>query len=172
MAARAPAAVSAEVRAARAQVAAPSPAVNACPAGSTFNPVDQFCEIVLPGGGTIIISRPFQGPTGGTVVALSVARKRFHSVCLFGAGPQYAIVGTNGPDRINGTVRGERILGLGGNDRIVFGGSGSDRIYAPNERDYVNCGSGRDVAFVNVFAARYAHRHGCEKTGRIRPHQL
>lgn len=72
------------------------------------------------------------------------------------------------------------MFGGPGNDSIyvgngvdhVFGGSGSDRIYAPNERDYVNCGSGRDVAFVNVFAARYAHRHGCEKTGRIRPHQL
>jgi Ca2+-binding RTX toxin-like protein len=264
------------------------PNVNPCPAGSTFVPSAQLCEIILPGGGVIVISRPFEGPTGGSVLSLQAARRRFHSPCLQGAGPQYAVVGTNHADRINGTHRSERILSLAGPDRVagqggndcidggsqndriwagngnervygssgndrvwggngndmVDGGSGSDRlylgngsdhvygrqgndlisvgrgndhvdggvgndristsdgnttviggagndsilvgngrdhlwgnagndrIYAPGERDFVNCGSGRNLAYVNVFAAGYARRHGCGVTRSIRPHRL
>lgn len=44
------------------------------------------------------------GPTGGTVLALSVARKQFRSGCLYGPGPLYAVVGTNQADRIIGTT--------------------------------------------------------------------
>lgn len=132
--------------------AVPIVPISACPAGSTYNPADQFCEIVGPGGTIIIISRPFQGPTGGTVLALSVARKRFRSACLNGAGPDYAIVGTSKADRIIGTRRPERILGLAGNDRIagqggadcIDGGSGNDRIYAGNGNSRLYGGSGND----------------------------
>ncbi len=123
-----------------------------CPAGSTLVPATQFCEIILPGGGTIVVSRPFAGPTGATVVALSVARKHYRSACLYGKGPQFAIVGTNHADRIEGTVHADRILGLGGNDRIagqggndcIDGGAGNDRIYAGNGNDRVYGGSGND----------------------------
>jgi hypothetical protein len=37
-------------------------------AGSTLNVAAQVCEIVLNNGTVIVISRPFDGPTGGTVV--------------------------------------------------------------------------------------------------------
>jgi Ca2+-binding RTX toxin-like protein len=267
----------------------PPPSLNACPTGSTFDPVNQVCEIVLPGGTVIVIGPPFQEPTGGKVLALSVARRLYHSGCLYGRGPNYAIVGTNRADRINGTRRAERILGLGGRDRIagqngsdcidggtgndriwggsgatvrafggtgndrisirngsalarggsgndriflgngndraygdagndriavgrgndkiwggtgndmltagngddmVDGGTGNDRVYLGNGRDHIygdsgndrlygrglvtwmSCGSGRDTAYVNTFAAHYAGRHGCERLRLIRPHQL
>jgi Ca2+-binding RTX toxin-like protein len=150
------------------------PAVNPCPNGSTYDPVSGYCVIQTPGGGVIVISRPFQGPTGGTVLAVSVARKLYKSKCLAGRGPAYAIVGTNRNDRINGTHRPERILGLGGNDRIAgqggndcldggagndrmwggngnnrdFGGSGNDRISVQNGNAYVDGGSGNDRIFL------------------------
>ncbi len=150
------------------------PSVNPCPAGSTLDAARQLCEIVLPGQ-VIVISRPFQGPTGGSVLAVSVARKRFRSPCLSGKGPEYAIIGTNRADRINGTYRSERILGLGGNDRIagqngsdcidggagndriwggnghvlhIWGGPGNDRISVQNGDAYVWGGSGNDRIFL------------------------
>ncbi|MDQ6807118.1 MAG: hypothetical protein M3065_19650, partial [Actinomycetota bacterium] len=43
----------------------PPPILEICPPGSTLNIAAQLCEIVLPGGGVIIVSRPFQGPSGG-----------------------------------------------------------------------------------------------------------
>ncbi|MDQ6607790.1 MAG: hypothetical protein M3Z06_14740 [Actinomycetota bacterium] len=139
------------------------PSLNTCPAGSTLNVAAQVCEIILDNGTVIVISRPFDGPTGGTVLALSVARKRYHSKCLNSPGPKYAIVGTNRPDRINGTHRPERILGLGGNDRIagrggndcLDGGTGNDDIAdgKGNDREYGGNGSDRlSVQSGNAFA--------------------
>ena len=126
--------------------------LSVCTAGSVLIPSADLCEIVLPNGTTIVVGRPFEGPTGGTVVALSVARKEYKSGCLYGPGPQYAIIGTNGPNRIEGTSRADRILGLGGNDRIagqggndcIDGGSGNDKIYGGNGNDRVYGGTGND----------------------------
>jgi Ca2+-binding RTX toxin-like protein len=126
--------------------------LNACPPGSTLIASTQLCEIVLPGGTDIVVSRPFEGPTGGTVVALAVARKKYRSPCLYGAGSQYAIIGTNHADRIEGTVHADRILGLGGNDRIagqggndcIDGGAGNDRIYGGKGNERIYGGPGND----------------------------
>jgi Ca2+-binding RTX toxin-like protein len=146
----------------------------ACPLGSTLVASTQECEIVEPGGALIDVSRPFAGPTGGRVVALSVARKKYRSACLSGPGPKYAIVGTNGANRIEGTLHSDRILGLGGSDRIagrggndcldggagndrewagngqdrVYGGIGSDRLSAQSGSSYVNGGAGSDRIFI------------------------
>jgi Ca2+-binding RTX toxin-like protein len=167
------------------------PTVTICPTGSTYDPATGQCVIFGTttgggsggggsgsggsgsggsggsggGGGTTVtvISSPFAGPTGGTVIPLSVARKRYKSACLSGPGPNYAIVGTNGSDRINGTRRAERILGLGGNDRIagqggsdcIDGGAGNDRIWGGNgnNRDYGGPGTDRiAVGNSNTFA--------------------
>jgi Ca2+-binding RTX toxin-like protein len=150
------------------------PAVNPCPNGSTYDAALQLCVIVLPGGKTIVVGQPFQGPTGGTVLAVTVARKRFKSPCLQGAGPAFVIVGTNHHDVINGTRKADRIIALGGNDRVsgqggadcIDGGGGNDRIWAGkgdariygqagNDRVAVQdgnsrvvLGSGHDVAFL------------------------
>ncbi len=152
------------------------PAVNACPTGSSYDAAKQVCEIVLPGGQVIVVSRPFEGPTGGSVMAVSVARHLYKSPCLKGEGPLYAIIGTNKPDRINGTHRSERILGLGGHDRIagqggndcidagsgsdrvwggngnvrVWGGTGNDRIWTGNGNNYLNGGPGNDLLFTGA----------------------
>jgi Ca2+-binding RTX toxin-like protein len=112
-----------------------------------------LCEIVSPGQANIVVSSPFAGPTGGTVMSLAAARKKYKSSCLSGKGPKFAVVGTNGPNRISAGKQAERILGLGGNDRIsakngadcIDGGAGNDRISVGNGNDRVFGGPGNDT---------------------------
>jgi hypothetical protein len=122
------------------------PVVEICPPGSTLDPGIQYCVIRI-GGKIIIVSRPFRGPSGGTVYALSVARKRFHSPCDYGPGPKYVLVAKKVGGRVEGTEYSDRILaygayervaGLGGNDCIngkalhqqLYDGNGKERVYA------------------------------------------
>ena len=141
-----------------------------CPPGSILDIQRDVCIIPASqsgGMGEIIVGKPYQGPTGGTVVALNVARKRYHSPCLHGSGPKYAIVGTNHRDRITGTNRSDRILGLGGNDSLdagrardcvdggngsdsVAGGIGNDRLYGGRGNDHLNGGPGSDRMWAGV----------------------
>lgn len=124
----------------------PPPNLNACPDGSTLDPVHLVCVIILPGGIRIIVGPPFTGPSGGTVLATSVARKRYGGPCLSGPGPKYALIATKPHGRVTGTLKSDRIIalgnfervaGLGGNDcidgrgrhQILWDGSGKDRIY-------------------------------------------
>ncbi|MDQ3676904.1 MAG: hypothetical protein M3401_08900, partial [Actinomycetota bacterium] len=81
-----------------------------CPTGSIYDAPNNVC--IIPGSsgsqfGVIVVGRPFQGPSGGTVVPLDIARKRFgNSACLRGnRAPLFAIIGTNKRDRITGTNR-------------------------------------------------------------------
>jgi len=113
--------------------------------------------------GDIVVGRPFQGPSGGTVVPIDLARTRFgRSPCLgFAGNPKFAIVGTNRSDRITGTNIADRIIGLGGNDRIdggrgndclegrtggdnLSGGLGNDKVYGSSGKDHLNGGPGSD----------------------------
>ena len=64
---------------------------NPCPAGSELDAAQGVCIIRAStsgsGLGDIIIGRPFEGPSGGTVVPIDVARKRFpRAPCLTGTG--------------------------------------------------------------------------------------
>ena len=43
---------------------------------------------------------------------------------------------------------------------------------APAWSVYVQGGSGRDMAYVNMFGMRYAHRHGVETVRKIHTHTL
>ncbi len=135
-----------------------------CPAGSTLDSSRVLCIIKASqsgGQGEIVIGRPFTGPSGGTVISLSKARKRFKSVCLTGTGPKFAIIGTNGANRITGRNTGDRILALGGNDSVdggrgndcidggsgrdnLAGGIGNDRVYGTTGGDALNGGPGTD----------------------------
>jgi len=138
-----------------------------CPAGSTLDIPRNLCIIPAGTGGSslgqIIVGAPFQGPSGGTVIPLDVARRRFgRSPCLSAGGrPLFAIIGTNGRDRITGTNLADRILGRGGNDQIgggrgndcIEGGSGgdnmsgslgNDRIFGSTGNDHLNGGPGTD----------------------------
>ena len=138
-----------------------------CPSGSTYDAARNVCIIAAGTGGSslgeIVVGKPFQGPSGGTVLPLDVARKRFGaSPCLSGSGaPKFAIVGTNGNDRITGTNIADRIIGLGGADRLdggrgndciegrsggdnMSGGLDNDKIYGSTGNDHLNGGPGAD----------------------------
>ncbi len=135
-----------------------------CPTGSTLDRARGLCIIAADksgGQGVIIIGVPYSGPSGGTVLSLVNARKRYKSICLQGPGPKFATVGTNRADRITGTNRPDRILGLGGNDAIdggrendcldggtggdnLSGALGNDRVYGVSGKDHLNGGSGND----------------------------
>ena len=122
--------------------------VKACPPGSTYDPSRAVCLIRehTAGGGTktIIIGRPFQGPSGGHVIPLDTAKHRYrHSPCVRGSGNRYVIVGTNHNDRITGTNGRDRIILLSGNDRAE-GGRGNDCIDGGKGRDVLSGALGRD----------------------------
>jgi Ca2+-binding RTX toxin-like protein len=133
------------------------PRTQPCPRGSVLDAPSGFCVIRVSGNGVqgervIRVGRPFEGPSGGTVVALDAARRRFHSPCLSGHGPQFAVVGTNRDDRITGTNRADRILLLAGKDRgdggrgadCIDGGVGRDVLSGAQERDRVYGMAGND----------------------------
>ncbi len=138
-----------------------------CASGSVLDVARNLC--VIPAGtagsglGEIVIGRPFQGPSGGSVLPIDVARRRFgNSPCLGGSGaPKFAIVGTNKGDRITGTNIADRIIGLAGNDRLdggrgndciegrtggdnISGALGNDKLYGSSGKDHLNGGPGTD----------------------------
>ncbi len=139
-----------------------------CPPGSQLDAARGVCIIPAGAGGsrlgTIVVGLPYQGPSGGSVVPIDVARKRYgrHSPCLgSGGAPKFAIVGTERADRITGTNRADRIIGLGGNDKLdggrgndciegrkgndnISGALGSDRLYGSTGMDHLNGGPGTD----------------------------
>jgi Ca2+-binding RTX toxin-like protein len=122
-----------------------------CPKGSEYVVADNLCVIRFEVAGaraeTIVVGRPFEGPSGGSVIPLSAARKRFGTNrCLSGSGPRYAIVGTNKADRITGTNGRDRILTLAGNDR-ADGGRGDDCLDGGKGRDILSGALGRDRVF-------------------------
>jgi Ca2+-binding RTX toxin-like protein len=143
------------------------PSGQLCPTGSVYIADRNVCVIPAGTGGSnlgeIVVGAPFQGPSGGTVIPLDVARKRFGATpCLSGNGtPKFAIVGTNKADRITGTNVADRIIGLGGADRLdggrgndciegrsggdnMSGGLDNDKIYGSTGNDHLNGGPGAD----------------------------
>ena len=99
------------------------------------------------GGQDIVVGRPFEGPSGGRVISLTEARRRFpKSHCVRGGGPAFAVIGTKRADHVTGTNRRDRILTLGGKDR-ADGGRGADCIDGGTARDALAGGSGRDRVY-------------------------
>lgn len=135
-----------------------------CPTGATLDTTSGFCVITAEnsgGQGVIVIGLPYTGPSGGSVLSLNLARKRYHSPCLQGPGPAYATIGTNKADHITGRNTADRILGLGGSDSLdggrgndcidggtgndsMNGGIGNDRVYGVAGNDHLNGGPGND----------------------------
>jgi Ca2+-binding RTX toxin-like protein len=120
-----------------------------CPPGAEYDQPRNLCIIRDPGGGgqaaqTIIVGRPYQGPSGGRVISLRIARERYgRSPCVKGGGPRFVIIGTNRRDRITGTNRSDRILLFGGNDHSE-GGRGHDCFDGGSGRDTLSGALGRD----------------------------
>jgi Ca2+-binding RTX toxin-like protein len=138
-----------------------------CPPGSQLDIPRNLCIIPAGTGGSssgeIIVGLPYQGPSGGTVLPIDVARRRYgNSPCLgFSGNPKFAIVGTNKADRITGTNIADRIIGLGGNDKLdggrgndciegrtggdnISGALGNDKLYGSVGNDHLNGGPGTD----------------------------
>lgn len=135
-----------------------------CPTGSSLDLAAGVCIISAAnsgGQGVVVVGVPYSGPSGGRVISLTVARKRYTSPCLTGTGPKFVTVGTSRRDRITGTNRQDRILGLGGNDSIdggreadcidggtggdnLSGAIGNDRIFGMSGKDHLNGGPGSD----------------------------
>lgn len=153
----------------------PTPIPPVCPEGSVYDVSRNLCVIPAPGSpsptnpvgditgpGSVIVGPPSGGPSGGTVITLIEAKRRFpKSPCVKGKGPRYVVLGSKGRDRITGTNRRDRVLGRGGSDRIdggrggdcvdggtakdfVTGGQGNDRMYGGRARDIVNGDGGSD----------------------------
>lgn len=137
-----------------------------CPTGSTYDALNGRCIIVIDANGNavsssggapsgiIVVGRPYEGPSGGTVVPLTEAIAKYgKKLCLRGSGPKYAVIGTNKTDRITGTNGRDRILALGGNDSVdggrgvdcIDGGSGSDRATGGIGSDRIIGGTGNDT---------------------------
>jgi RTX calcium-binding nonapeptide repeat (4 copies) len=138
---------------------------NGCPVGSS-----------PAAGGTCAIAAHSEGNqgaiifnagnvSGGSVLSLAAARRRYKSLCLDGAGPKYAVIGTRRANKITVKNTRERVLGLGGNDKItvksgkntcVDGGTGNDtikaakapvRVYGGKGNDKIAVGNGKDVVY-------------------------
>jgi hypothetical protein len=135
------------------------PVLEICPPGSTLNIGRQLC-VIIACGQTIVVSRPFQGPSGGTVVALCTGKFRGYP-CTTGPGPKFALVATKQGGRVFGTPKSDRILafgkyeriaGLGGNDCIdgigghqtIFDGNGNDKVYGGPGFNRIAVGQGND----------------------------
>jgi hypothetical protein len=130
-----------------------------CPPGSVFDVRRNVCVIPVPGSqtadnplgditgpGSVIIGRPYEGPTGGSVMTLTEARQKYKSPCLSGPGVPWVVLGTTGNDRITGGNRSERILSFAGRDR-VDGGRGHDCMDGGRDRDVMTGGQGNDRGF-------------------------
>jgi hypothetical protein len=132
-----------------------------CAPGSVLDSSSGNC-VIYDGTQVIFVSKPFQGPSGGDVVSLTYAAAHFHSPCLSGAGPDWALIvaavdgvaqGTPSSDRIIGLGAGEAITGLAGDDCIdaqgthakVTDGNGRDRVYVSSGPNRVIAGNGPNV---------------------------
>jgi hypothetical protein len=68
---------------------------------------------------------------------------------IFGRGGNDYVLGGFGADWMRGGAGSDRLRGGLGRDHI-YGGSGSDVIFARDgESDFIDCGNGRDMAFVD-----------------------
>ena len=142
---------------------------SACPSGTSLVSSANLCEILAGTEGNssnIVVSGPYSNEiSGGTVISLVLAQRLYHSLCLNGPGPKYAVIGNNANNNITVAKVRERVLGLGGNDRItvksgnntcVDGGTNNDtvkaynspvRVYGGDGNDRVTMGNGKDIAY-------------------------
>jgi Ca2+-binding RTX toxin-like protein len=67
-----------------------------------------------------------------------------------------AIVGTNGPDNLQGTANGDKIAGAGANDTIS-GLAGVDLLFGDSGSNTVNGGGDRDIVFGDAGGASTAN---------------
>lgn len=136
--------------------------LRACPNGAELAVDSGLCVIRRADSSVIIVGRPFEGPSGGSVIALDEARKRYRSECLQGDGPNFVVIGTDKNDRVTGTNKRDRMLLLAGSDRgdggrgddcidggsgrdVLSGALGNDKVLGTTGNDSLNGGAGNDT---------------------------
>jgi Ca2+-binding RTX toxin-like protein len=130
-----------------------------CPNGAHYDVQSNNCVITTAGvEKTIVIGRPYSGPSGGTLISLAEAQRMVKdgklrdSRCLHGKGPNYVVLASKKSDKVTGSNKSDRMLGIGGNDRMdggrgndcVDGGTGTDTVSGGQGADTVIGGSGKD----------------------------
>jgi Ca2+-binding RTX toxin-like protein len=114
------------------------------------------------------------GGTGNDVIHLDANPRSTGESCFRPSGRPYKDIGRGGPgnDAIQSRGGGDRLEGGSGNDDMgvdlrggggntLLGGPGRDTIWSRDgHRDYVNCGSGRDLLEASDRSDRVV---GCEK---------
>lgn len=114
-----------------------------------------FALAIQKTDGRIVVTGPSDRSDQSTGTSSFFALARYHAFEC--GGKDVTILGTNGPDILNGKVRtksqnvlffppSDVILGLGGDDTIN-GGSGNDTICGGDGNDTILGGSGDDVLF-------------------------
>lgn len=147
-----------------------------CPDGSVYDVMRGLCVILATAQNQlIVVGLPFQGPSGGTVVPLPIAVQKYGKLfCLTvkgGGYRAYAVVGTNGNDRITGTNGRDRVIGLGGRDSLdggrgadcIDGGSGGDRVTGGVGSDRIYGRTGNDTLTGNLDNDRIIGGSGADK---------
>ncbi len=129
-----------------------------CAPGSVLDSSSGDC-VIYDGSQTIFVSKPFKGPTGGTVVPLDYARAHYHSSCLAGSGAAYALIVTAVNGSAKGTPSSDRIIGLGAGEKIA-GLAGDDCIDAQGTKAKVTDGNGRDRIYVTKGVNRVVAGNG------------
>ena len=139
-----------------------------CPKGSTYDSALEYCVIKVAGACPasnsgdktvtidgvqyclVKVSRPFSGPTGGTVYTIWEARLHWKSPCLYGnrGEPDYVLVVTAPNRHATGTFGADRILLIGPYES-VNGLSGNDCIDAHGTTAKINDGNGDDFIYVH-----------------------
>jgi hypothetical protein len=100
------------------------------------------------------------GPSAGSIKK-PLTPRRVHVV--FGTARRDRLVGTRNADLLRGLSGNDVLTGLGGHDTLL-GGAGYDTLHARDGlRDVVDCGPGKDVAYVD---RRDAVAKNCETVRR------
>jgi hypothetical protein len=135
-----------------------------CPDGTLYSKRRGICVIPADDNDNeIAYGPPFSGPSGGTVLSLNDARKKYGNVdCLKGREPKFAMVDTKNRNAMTGGPGPDRMLGLKGNDRMdgtrgndcidggpgsddLLGAKGNDRLFGRSGNDHLNGVAGNDT---------------------------
>jgi len=119
---------------------------------------------------TNVVAADTQATTGSTVLPCTIVGTWGADV-LNGTNRSDRICGLPGPDRISGGPGDDYLAGGSGDDTIIggsghdtiIGGGGRDVIYARDgRRDWIDCGTERDLAIVD----RFDHTSHCDQVVR------
>ncbi len=122
---------------------------------STSDPGCSLSEPANGDPGEISGAHTYAGPGGAFTVSVTLTSTLGDSETVSRVLPVCTILGTSGPDVLNGTGGDDVICGLGGNDvlrgnggdDILIGGAGRDTLFGGDDDDLLIGNASRDVLF-------------------------